>query len=102
MSQLAEKMFITKGALSQLVKPLEEKGILIRHQSEKDQRISLITLTRAMKAKINSMHEEQYKHMNYIFNSLSDQDIAKLTRYLISIKSNLYNDKKHSPHRCDR
>jgi MarR family 2-MHQ and catechol resistance regulon transcriptional repressor len=104
MSQLAEKMFITKGALSQLVKSLEEKTIVEKHNSREDNRVSHVSLSRNAEARIRRMHEDQYAHMKHIFNDFSDEDIGTLATYLHNLKSNIYEnyEQNHTPNRCNR
>lgn len=77
-SEIAEKLEVTLGAISQLATRLEKKGLIIRSKSASDKRQTLFTLTEKGR-EIQSKHiEYDKKCFNEINNSFKDFDNDKL------------------------
>lgn len=75
MTEIAQNLGITKGAVSQMIKELESKGLVTRQRSAKDGRAMHFTLTRAG-IKVNEGHEA-------FFNDLYERVEEKLDSYSV-------------------
>lgn len=74
--QIGEKLFLDTGTLTPLLKRMEQKGILMRTRSEKDERVVNLKLTThgiALKTKALEIPEKLMKSMN-----VSEQELIAL------------------------
>lgn len=65
-SHLRDAMGITMPAVSQLVRTLEEKGLVLRENAAKDRRVTLVTVTEKGEAALKKSQEQ----LNWMFEQL--------------------------------
>ncbi|WP_142505684.1 MarR family winged helix-turn-helix transcriptional regulator [Melghirimyces algeriensis] len=66
MSQLAERLGVTKGAITQVIRRLEKKGIVFRGEHPEDSRAVLISLTDRGKTAYQAhlkLHQQFYQQL---------------------------------------
>lgn len=86
MGNIADKLNITAGTLTTLLKNLEKQGYTTKKQSSSDKRKYYITLTPAAK-KVLKVHENYHKNMvDIITSNLSTKEAASLVDLLGKIK----------------
>jgi DNA-binding MarR family transcriptional regulator len=90
MSSIAMRLGITKGAVSQTVKKLEDKGYIERSTGEGDNKTVYLRLTGRGK-KANAWHEAYHARINGRFEqaiaSLGNEDRQNLLRILSTLES---------------
>jgi len=89
MSELADRLGVTKGAVTQLVKRLEVKNLIIRTSHPADSRSIILSLTDKGKIAYEAhkqLHLDFYQHLNNILSQeeieIFDKAIVKLIAYL--------------------
>jgi DNA-binding MarR family transcriptional regulator len=102
MTDLADRLFITKGALSQLVNSLERKGLVVRASSDPDRRARTISLTEKTKSTLEQTHEMQYQKMQFLFDGFTYPELCDLDRKLKEIKEKIYSGEDSASNRCIR
>lgn len=86
MSNVAERLFISAGALTTAVNVLIKKGYLERTRSEEDRRLVLVTLT-GKGREVHNKHEEFHEvFVNYIVGNLKQDELSVLAKSLKSIR----------------
>ncbi|GGD16399.1 MarR family winged helix-turn-helix transcriptional regulator [Pontibacillus salipaludis] len=89
-SQLAEKLSITKSAVSQMISKLEEDEFIVKHADPDDKRVQRIGLGHKGEAYAKDL--EQYD--NYVYhlfaNSLSDEELTHTTQSFEKILRNIH------------
>lgn len=96
LSQLAARLSLTGGAVTQLVDPLVEKGILARKSSEKDRRIININLTAKGAEKLDKMKRGHQLEFVKALDCLTDKELTtllKLQKKLLDSKLKQMNKK---------
>ncbi len=90
LSQIAKMIGITKGTVSQIIKRLQTKGLLIKYVDATNNTRQLARLTEkgalAYKAH-NRYHKQQHKEMETFLLSLDDEQLAILERFLSHARS---------------
>ena len=90
MTELAEKLDITKGAVSQMAKKLEEKGLIIRAHSGDNDKDTFFHLTREGWKVFNGhekLHGEMYGEIESILQELSVSDLEKAKQVFEKIEA---------------
>jgi DNA-binding MarR family transcriptional regulator len=78
--ELSEKLYLTPGAVTQLVEPLVKAGFVVRTPDIVDRRSVSLTLSKAGEAKladIRRMHKDMFQA---VFETLDDTDLEILLR----------------------
>src|SRR5260221_1962200 len=83
---LAEKLHVTPGAITQLVDKLVEKKLVERLEDENDRRILKIRLTDTAKDKFKMFKENYLNSISEMFNELDDNELISLVNLLEKIK----------------
>ncbi|GKQ43224.1 hypothetical protein RD055328_11470 [Companilactobacillus sp. RD055328] len=88
-SEIVEILDIKPSSVSMQVQTLEEEGLVERHESENDKRVSLIYLTEKGKQEIENGTEKTDNATNNIFKDLTEQEKEDLSRILNKINERL-------------
>ena len=83
-SELSERLNITKGAVSQYLKKLEKKGFIERVQESEDKRQYSVRLTEKGK-ELNKIHtkydKEQYRKAYPFFSEFTEEELELICRF---------------------
>jgi DNA-binding MarR family transcriptional regulator len=79
-TELADKVGITPGAVTQFVDALVEKGLVSREGDPADRRIVRLKLTETAKAHYENLRKEYLASMTRAFGVLSDAELRELIR----------------------
>lgn len=93
-SQIASRLGITKGAVSQTAKKLEEKGYLEKVKRENDKKTIVLRLTEYGKDAFRwhrAYHETMNRKMAAEVSGMGERDIANLKIVLVQIEEMLEN-----------
>lgn len=85
MSELSRKMGITKGAISQMAKKLEQKGLIIRSKSKENSKDIYLVVTDQGKQAVeeyNRLHDKLYHGIDTILNQYDETDQQMITEFL--------------------
>lgn len=77
---LAERIHMTPSAVSQILKALEEKGLIERHRNADDNRVVTIVLTEEgerLAAEVEAMHDA---HLGDLIDAIGEDDANELIR----------------------
>lgn len=85
MKELAERLAITTGTLTVGVDKLEKLGLVARRPHESDRRSYFVVLTDRGKAMFEEHHRFHREFTREVCESLSDDDIAILSKLLADI-----------------
>jgi len=95
LKDLASRMYITPGAITQSIEGLCKEGYLLRTQDEQDRRSVFVSLTEKGTSTVNAIQESIQKHFNAMLSTLTDEELAlyqraqqKLLEHLESETSN--------------
>ncbi|PID55723.1 MarR family transcriptional regulator [candidate division KSB3 bacterium] len=91
-SNLARKMGITNGAVTQLADKLLKKGLLVKQKRPGNRKEVYLTLTKAGETAYHShlrFHEELSSRMTAYLDSLKPEEMAVLTNFVKIIDQNL-------------
>ena len=80
---LGKRLFLDSGTLTPVLKSMENKGFLMRHRCEQDERMVLVALTpegRALREKALIVPEEMKKHVH-----LTPEEVLQLYRLLYKL-----------------
>ena len=84
MGELALRMGVTQGAVTQLACRLETKGYVERRKDMEDKRVTIISLTEKGQ-KLCDRHIEydrkEFGELSKYFEEFSDEDLKKLMKY---------------------
>ncbi|OJY71923.1 MULTISPECIES: MarR family transcriptional regulator [unclassified Rhizobium] len=81
-SALAEKMGMTKGAISKLAERLVAKGLVVREESQKDKRAHKLSMTTEGRAKIPALAALADENDAEFFDLLTKEEHEALDRIL--------------------
>lgn len=79
-TQLAEKLGVTRSAVSQMINRLEERGVVKRVPSEFDRKVSYIELTDNSLVEYNKQKEKLEETISKISELMGEEDMAEFTR----------------------
>jgi len=80
--RLAERMGMTRGAISKLADRLIAKGLLLRRDHMRDARAQLLSLAEAGRELVPTLAALADENDAHFFNGLSERDRAELARLL--------------------
>lgn len=86
-TDLAGVLHISSGAITQLVDPLVEKGLLTRRENPQDRRSILIARKRSATQQSSSFEEFYALHISPMFQDLTDGDLEQLITLVQKIKN---------------
>jgi DNA-binding MarR family transcriptional regulator len=84
-SALADRLGLTRGAISKLTDRLEAKGLIARHAGENDKRYQILVLLSAGHDLVPQLSALADTNDAHFFAGLSNKDRAKLIRLLQSL-----------------
>ena len=85
-NDLAHKLNVTAGAITQVVDKLVENNLVQRHEDKKDRRILKVKLSDFAKNKFGKFRANYIQEMNTMFKDLSDDELSELVNLLKKIK----------------
>lgn len=85
-SDLCDRMSLSKGTVSGIVTRLEEAGYVEKLRSEKDKRITYITFTNKGKTFAKEYKDTMNNSFNKIVENLTEDEIKELKENLLKIK----------------
>lgn len=84
MGEIAARLNVTQGAVTQMAARLEKKGYVIRSKDAKDKRVTILSLTEEGK-KLCIEHvaydAREYQEVSDILKEFSDEELKKIIRY---------------------
>lgn len=90
MTELAVKLDITKGAVSQMAKKLEDKGLIIRSHNDSNDKDTFFHLTQEGWKVFNGhekLHSEMYSKIERTLQELSPEDLKKAKQIFSEIET---------------
>lgn len=78
MSELADSLHITAGAVTTASDQLIKQGYVARTRDEKDRRVVYLELTEKGRSTLNMLQHEGRKMMELVFNDISHSDLKKM------------------------
>lgn len=84
MSEMAERLNVTRGAVTQIANRLEKKGYVVRTKDHDDKRQTTIVLTKKGKAfcaEHIAYDRQRYLTISKFLEEFSDEDLAKFIHY---------------------
>lgn len=90
--ELAEKLNVTSGAITQFIDGLVEKKLVKRQEDLKDRRIMKILLTNSAEYKFKDFKKKYFKSVSPLFDNLTDDEITQLIGLLNKIEYSTVKD----------
>lgn len=90
MSEMAERLNVTQGAITQMATRLEKKGYVVREKSSTDRRQTTISLTEKGKtlcAEHIAFDSEEHRRGSERLSEFSDEELALFIHYEQSIRA---------------
>ena len=84
MSEMAERLHVTRGAVTQMADRLERKGYVARAKDPGDKRQTMVSLTekgRTLRAEHIAYDRRGYRFISEFLEEFSDEDLKKFIRY---------------------
>ena len=84
MSELANRLNVTQGAVTQMATRLEKKGYVIRTKDTQDKRVTMISLTEKGKVLCRehiAYDKKEHEVISEHLQDFSDEELEKLIRY---------------------
>ena len=84
MSEVANRMNVTQGAVTQMATRLEKKGYVIRQKDTQDKRVTTISLTEKGKILCEehiAFDKKEHANVSEMLKEFSDEELEKLIRY---------------------
>ncbi|CAM3260663.1 MarR family transcriptional regulator [Filibacter tadaridae] len=91
MSELANSIHITAGAITTASNLLIENGYITRLRNEQDRRVVHLDLTDKGKTTLNELQNEGREIMKLIFHDISDADLERMHTLFKQASSNIDN-----------
>ena len=83
---LSQKLNITSGAVSQMIDPLVEKGLVTRTEDAQDRRIVRLELTDKARETFKTLRQAHLENVKSMFDDLSEEELNTLENLLKKIK----------------
>ncbi len=84
MSEMAQRLNVTQGAVTQMAARMEKKGYVTRSKDSMDKRVTILSLTEQGKV-LRKNHMEfdkaRYEAVSEFLREFSDEELLKLIRY---------------------
>lgn len=87
MGQLANKLMVSKGNITGVVRRLDEEGLVVKITAEDDRRIQLVTISTAGQKLWKKMNEEYESLINKMLSGLSDEQADGLAQSLLESRA---------------
>lgn len=84
---LAAKLCVTSGAVTQFIDELVEKGFVVREEDTQDKRVLRVKLSKKIHEKMEKFMENYLKQIEPKFENFSEQEIKSLVKLLEKINS---------------
>ncbi len=84
MSEVANRLNVTQGAVTQMATRLEKKGYVMRQKDSQDKRVTTISLTEKGKLLCDNhiaYDQKEYAVVSEMLKDFSDEELEKLIRY---------------------
>lgn len=84
MSEVANRLNVTQGAVTQMATRLEKKGYVIRHKCSQDKRVTTISLTEKGKVLCEehiAFDKKEHTDISERLKDFSDEELEKLIHY---------------------
>lgn len=84
MSEVANRLNVTQGAVTQMATRLENKGYVIRQKDTQDKRVTTISLTEKGKILCEehiAFDKKEHANVSEMLKEFSDEELEKLIRY---------------------
>ena len=84
MSELANRLNVTQGAVTQMATRLEKKGYVVRQKDTEDKRVTTISLTERGKVLCEQhidFDKREHANVSEMLGEFSDEELEKLIRY---------------------
>lgn len=91
---LAAKLSLTPGAISQLVESLHDGGYLERTARENDRRVFDLTLTKSGAKRVSDIEQKRHAIIDQATAELSDRDLKQLVDSIQKIQFAIQNEVK--------
>jgi len=94
MSELSSRLGVGLPTVTNLVRKLEEKGLVAREHDTTDRRVVFCTVTERGKAEIEQLWSVRKEQIDKLAESLSEEDVKLVTRAMEIILEALNRDQK--------
>ncbi len=84
-AQLAERLHIQPGSLSEILGKLAQAGVVMRQRSEEDRRASTVQITAAGLKQLAGMRQTMDIERSELLSALSDEEKERLTALLVKL-----------------
>lgn len=74
-SDIAQKLGITNGAVTQMADKMVKADLIIRERSEEDRRIVWLSLSEKGKNMVNEIHNSRFEYFRSRLSQLSEEDL---------------------------
>lgn len=85
--RLADRLGVTKGAISQHLGVLEKEGYIVRRRSEQDKRVQVLLLQDKGERYQQSLRQFERYSLDRYLTKLSPQDLAEIVAALTKLKN---------------
>lgn len=75
---LAQHLYLTPGAISQLAEGLEQHALISRHADDHDRRIQCLQVSKKGGRLLDAIEKRRYSYLTAIMEGLSDEELAVL------------------------
>lgn len=89
MSEIANAVHITAGAVTTASTILIEKGYITRLKNDQDRRVIQLALTDKGNERLANLQKEGRKMMEFVFKDLSDEELEKMNQIFKSASINI-------------
>jgi DNA-binding MarR family transcriptional regulator len=97
---LAAKLHLTPGAISQLVEELMEQSLIERETDSSDRRKQVIKLSEEGSEVVKTFEKRRHAVMNKVIENLSDEELVtwlKIQKHIIAIFHEMHPEKENKP-----
>lgn len=98
--QLAQKLHLTPGAISQLVDELMEQALIQREVDPSDRRRQVISLSSEGTTVVKTFEKRRHDVMNKVIENLSDAELVtwlKIQKHIIAVFHEMHPEKENKP-----
>jgi len=82
---IAQKLNVTSGAITQIIDELVKNGFVIRLEDKVDRRVIRIKLSKKTQAIFHDLKKKFLDHLEPLFNNLSDDEIQTLSTLIAKV-----------------
>lgn len=99
-SHLRDSMSMTMPAVSQLVRILEEKGLVIRENAPKDRRVTLVTVTEKGEQVLRDSQKQFNQMLNWLIERYGPEELEQLIQMLKRLSKTIRELKEEYEETC--